>query len=87
MQKPRDLMFAHLGAGLTVCDRNRMEHGDYQNVAHINADREVTYYKRVNSEDKAKIEAVAKHDDPNISSSQSQKVFRTRPTANASVVM
>ena len=30
-----DLMFACLGNGVTVCDRARMEHGDYKTVAHI----------------------------------------------------
>lgn len=35
--KTFDLMFCCLGNGITVCDRNREEHGDYKNVAHIAA--------------------------------------------------
>lgn len=30
-----DLMFGHLGNGITVCDRSRMVGGDYKTVAHI----------------------------------------------------
>ena len=33
--KEVDLMFCCLGNGVTVCDRSRMEHGDYKTVAHI----------------------------------------------------
>ena len=33
--KEVDLMFGCLGNGVTVCDRSRMEHGDYKKVAHI----------------------------------------------------
>lgn len=30
-----NLMFGYLGNGITVCDRERMEYGDYKKVAHI----------------------------------------------------
>ena len=30
-----DLMFCHLGNGVTVCDRQRRKYGDYMKVAHI----------------------------------------------------
>ena len=33
--KKVDLMFCCLGNGVTVCDRSRLEHGDYKTVAHI----------------------------------------------------
>ncbi len=33
--KTFDLMFCCLGNGITVCDRNQEEYGDYKNVAHI----------------------------------------------------
>ena len=72
----RDLMFAHLGAGITVCDRNVMEHGDYKVVAHIRIDRTVNYLvKRLSAEDRAEIERFAAEEDPTISATQSQKVF------------
>lgn len=35
MSRERDLMFCCLGNGVTVCDRSRMRHGDYETVAHI----------------------------------------------------
>lgn len=39
-----DLLFANLGNGLTVCDRNREEHRDYLKVAHISANGSISYY-------------------------------------------
>lgn len=33
--KPLDLMFGCLGNGITVCDRSRIDGGDYKTVAHI----------------------------------------------------
>jgi hypothetical protein len=39
--KPENLMFGHLGNGVTVCDRNRM---GYITVAHIGYHRKVKYY-------------------------------------------
>ncbi len=38
------LMHAHLGNGLTIWDKDREKNGDYLKVAHINANREITYY-------------------------------------------
>jgi hypothetical protein len=37
--KKENLMFSHLGNGVTVCDRNN----DYKKVAHIDYQRKVTY--------------------------------------------
>jgi hypothetical protein len=42
--KTENLMFGHLGNGVTVCDRNRLKHNDYMNVAHIDYHRNVKYY-------------------------------------------
>ena len=39
-----NLMFGHWGNGVTVCDRNRMENGDYMTVAHISYHRNINYY-------------------------------------------
>lgn len=35
MTHSTDLMFGCLGNGVTVCNRSRMDHGDYMTVAHI----------------------------------------------------
>jgi hypothetical protein len=76
----RDLGFGSLGNGISVYDRLHEEHGDYQKVAHINADREVTYYVELSPEDTETIEKEARESDPSISySQQDQKVFNTRP--------
>ena len=45
MKKP-DLMFCCLGNGVTVCDRSRLENGDYKNVAHIAACGAVKLYDK-----------------------------------------
>jgi hypothetical protein len=75
-----NLMFAHFGNGLSVCDRNREEHGDYMTVAHISVMREVTYRKhRLSDEAKKEIERVAETNDGAISATQEQKIFNTRP--------
>jgi len=42
--KTENLMFAHLGNGVTVCDRNRFENDDYMTVAHISYHRVIKYY-------------------------------------------
>lgn len=41
-----DLMFCSMGNGISVCDRNREEHGDYKTVAHIGYNRQVNYYDK-----------------------------------------
>ena len=53
--KTENLMFGHLGNGVTVCDRNRMKYGDYMTVAHIAYHRRIKYYTQDLS-DEAKIE-------------------------------
>lgn len=42
--KKFDLGCGHLGNGLTVWNRAREVHGDYQKIAHISVYREVTWY-------------------------------------------
>ena len=77
----RDLMFCCLGNGLSVCDRLHEEHGDYAKVAHIGADRVITYYiKDLAPEYIERIEKEANYSDPAASESQAyMKVFNTRP--------
>lgn len=80
----RDLMFGHLGSGISVSDRNHEEHGDYQKIAHIKADRSIEYYiENVEAEYKAEIEQFANTADPNISTTQDGKVFSSRPAGVA----
>jgi hypothetical protein len=38
-----DLCHGHLGNGLTVWNRAKEEHGDYQTIAHIGPDRQITW--------------------------------------------
>ena len=60
-RKPENLMFGHLGNGVTVCDRNRMENGDYFVVAHIGYHRVIKFYTNNLSESaKTEIEDFAK---------------------------
>ena len=45
MKKQKEnLLFLHLGNGVTVCDRNREKHHDYLKVAHIGYERSVQYH-------------------------------------------
>ena len=40
-----DIGYGFLGNGLTVWNRLEEEHGDYKTVAHIDADRSVTFLR------------------------------------------
>lgn len=74
--KKRDLMYAHLGNGFVVADKLHEKDGDYEKVAHINADRKVTYRAELSQESKHEIENFAKYSNPTISSTQDQPVFK-----------
>lgn len=75
--KKYDLMFGHLGNGITVFNKAQEEHGDYKKVAHIDRTRKITYYdKKIPSNVKKEIEKVAKGKNPSVSATQSyMKVF------------
>lgn len=75
----RDLMFCHLGNGFSVCDRLHEEYGDYQRVAHIARDRSIKWYVEIDEIYQQQIEAFASTNDSNISATQDQKVFSSRP--------
>lgn len=75
----RDLMFAHFGNGLSVADRLHDELGDYQKVAHIGRDRAITYYVDLEPEYKEIVEREARTSDPEVSHTQTDKVFVDRP--------
>ena len=41
----RDLIYTSKGNGIGVSNRDKQKNGDYEKVAHINADRKITYYE------------------------------------------
>lgn len=45
---PENIGFYALGNGLTVCDKSKEVNGDYKKVAHINRNRDITYYVDTN---------------------------------------
>jgi len=66
------LLTYHNGNGLTI----------YKNeiiIGHISANRELKFYTDVSKKDRKYLENVAKTDDRNISVTQTEKVFNTRP--------
>ena len=75
-----DLMFCHLGNGITVCDRTKKEHGDYLTVAHISCNRSVTYYAPLSQKAKERIEKFAATD--NMTSSATQPYLVLKPILN-----
>ncbi len=71
-----ELMFGHLGNGVTVCDRLRDENGDYMTVAHISYERGITYYNTVSEEGKQRIERFAQADNTTKSDTQPHPVLK-----------
>ena len=75
-----DVGFGHLGNGLTVWNRKRTEHGDYEIVAHIAPDRTVTIRKNdLPREIIDHIFHVAATSTMTISATQDAPVFRVPP--------
>lgn len=71
-----ELGFGHLGNGVTVWNKLREENGDYQTVAHISADREITFYdKNIPESVMDQIREFAANENPSISATQSVPVF------------
>ena len=75
--KKLDLNSGHLGSGITVWNRAVQVGGDYKTVAHIGADRKITYYgKRISDQLKNYCEEIMNGPNPSISTSQPEmKVF------------
>lgn len=72
-----DLMFCSMGNGISVCDRNREEHGDYKTVAHIGYNRDVTYYDRKMSQEAVDgIERFARYNNSSASGTQPYPVLK-----------
>lgn len=71
-----ELMFGHLGNGVTVCDRLREENGDYMKVAHISYERGIIYYNTISEEGKQRIERFAQAENMTKSATQSDPVLK-----------
>lgn len=79
-KSPYDIMFSHMGNGVTICNKLREKYGDYENIAHISTEREVTFYDDKMPEEVRKyIEDFAKYKDMQISASQPESVFSVPP--------
>ena len=72
------LRLAHLGNGVTVWDASRVVGNDYPKVAHIDYEREVTYYEDISPQARARIEAFARRGNMDISWSK-QGRYALRP--------
>ena len=71
-----DLGYGAMGNGLTVWNRKEQEHGDYKTIAHIDADRSVTFYDD-NLPDviRERIREVARTAELTVSATQDTPVF------------
>ena len=69
-----NLLSGHVGNGLAI-----WRWGQNEVIAHITPDRTIKVYKHVSIDDLEQILDLAKNDDRNISVTQDEKVFRTRP--------
>ena len=77
MKKQFDIGFGHLGNGITVWNRAKEVHGDYEKIAHIGCNRSITWYlKNLPNEVVTEVKAVANGNNFSISTSQDHmKVF------------
>ncbi|KPU45064.1 MAG: YodL domain-containing protein [Bacillota bacterium] len=79
-EKQYKLGYGHMGNGLTVWNRLEEQNGDYVTVAHIGADRSVTFYDKDMPEAvKAGIEKVARTSEMSVSATQDTPVFSVPP--------
>lgn len=78
--KQYELGYGHMGNGLTVWNRLEEKDGDYITVAHIGADRNVTFYdKDMPDAIRTEIEEAARTTEMNVSATQDIQVFNTPP--------
>lgn len=79
-EKQYELGYGHMGNGLTVWNRLEEQNGDYVTVAHIGADRSVTFYDMDMPETvKAEIEKTARTSEMSVSGTQDMPVFSVPP--------
>ena len=82
--KEYQLGMGHMGNGLTVWNRLEEKDGDYVKIAHIGADRSVTYYDdNLPNTVKTLIEIDARETEITISASQDTPVFDTPPQSES----
>ena len=71
-----DLGYGAMGNGLTVWNRKEQEHGDYKTIAHIDADRSVTFYDdNLPDAIRERIQEVARTTELTVSATQDTPVF------------
>mgnify|MGYP000252837829 FL=1 len=70
-----NLRFMHLGNGITVCTTEIEKNNDFLKIAHIDAKRQIKWYRKIPEQFTKKIEEFAKTANPSISTTQEQKVF------------
>ncbi|MCP3921311.1 MAG: hypothetical protein GY714_01870 [Desulfobacterales bacterium] len=76
----REINFYHMGNGYSVADRLHEKHGDYLQVAHINANRNVDVYEQLNDKDLNRIiELAATNENKSNNSSQSLILYAAPP--------
>ncbi|MDO5593104.1 MAG: hypothetical protein Q4G57_09430, partial [Bacillota bacterium] len=81
-----DLGFGAMGNGLTVWNRKEEVNGDYKTIAHIGADRSVTFYEDTLPEIiRVRIREIASTSEMTISATQDAPVFETPPEEKAAV--
>ena len=75
--KKYNLMYGHLGNGITVCNRNQEVNGDYKTIAHIDSNRNVKFYEELPKEIQEDILCFAKTQNPTVSATQDISVFKS----------
>lgn len=69
-----DLGSGHKGNGITIWNRAKEIHGDYETIAHIDPNRKITYYiKNPPPEVKTYVEKIAKGKNMSVSTTQKDK--------------
>lgn len=77
-RKKFDLGSGHLGHGISVYNRAKEVHGDYEKIAHVDDKRKVTWYiKNPTKEVRDYVNKIVTGKNPSVSTSQrNKKVFR-----------
>ncbi len=73
-----DLMYCHRGNGITVANKSSVKDGDYETVAHITPQREVTFYTSLPVKVAIEISDYADLSSPMVSETQQVPVFTTQ---------
>jgi hypothetical protein len=83
LERKFELGSGHMGNGISVWNRAKEVHGDYEKIAHIDSNRKIKYYiKNPPKQVKDYVEKIAKGKNPNVSATQKQKVFNEASQMN-----